>query len=53
MEKVNELVEFPPGLLQGNEKLVRVTEPAACKVNQLIERERRLVPAYSHNGRRL
>ena len=39
MEKVNELVELPPGLLQGNEKLVRVTEPAACKVNQLIERE--------------
>ena len=39
MGQVNELAELPPGVLQGNEKLVRVTESAACKIFQLIERE--------------
>ena len=37
--QVNDLAELPPGVLQGNEKLVRVTEPAACKIFQLVERE--------------
>ena len=36
---MNDLAELPPGLLQGNEKLVKVTEPAAHKIFQLIQRE--------------
>ena len=36
---MNDLAELPPGLLQGNEKLVKVTEPAAHKIGQLIQRE--------------
>jgi iron-sulfur cluster assembly protein len=36
---VSNLVEIPTGVLQGNEKLVKVTQPAAGKIFQLIERE--------------
>ena len=36
---MNDLAEPPPGLLKGNEKLVKVTEPAAHKIFQLIQRE--------------
>ncbi len=36
---MNDLAELPPGLLQGNEKLVKVTEHAAHKIFQLIQRE--------------
>ena len=36
---MNDLAELPPGLLQGNEKLVKVTKPAAHKISQLIQRE--------------
>ena len=36
---MNDLAELPPGLLQGDEKLVKVTEPAAHKIFQLIQRE--------------
>ena len=53
MGQVNELAELPPGVLQGNEKLVRVTESAACKIFQLIERECRNFPADSYNGGRV
>ena len=39
MSKVSELIEFSAGVRQGNEKLVRVTLPAAPKLVQLMDRE--------------
>ena len=39
MSEVRDLIEFPTGVRQGNEKLVRVTLSAAQKLVQLMDRE--------------
>ena len=39
MSEVRDLIEFPTGVRQGNEKLVRVTLSAAQKLAQLMDRE--------------
>lgn len=36
---MSNLAELPTGVLQGNEKLVKVTQSAAGKIFQLIKRE--------------
>jgi iron-sulfur cluster assembly protein len=39
VSEVRDLIEFPTGVRQGNEKLVRVTLSAAQKLAQLMDRE--------------
>ncbi len=41
MSEVSDVIEFSPEVRLGNEKLVKVTIPAAQKLTELMDREKK------------